>query len=196
MRRDWSRSARSSDARWILWHEGPAAGLPEFEDPEVFAVSGAAILPGLEAVAVPNGFVPHIAARGGQPGPRAARVRAILVDRRKLLALGIPQCSLTGTAWMILFWKAAAAGWRSYSVGQASHTPGAAGLPDAGHQFPGQPVLRQAVTPARPARPRPLAGHHRPAPACRIPACPTSQCPARLALPSLPPFARRCRPYL
>jgi len=44
---------------------------------------------------------------------------AILVDRRKLLALGIPRCSLTGTAWMVLFWKAAAAGWHSFSVGQS-----------------------------------------------------------------------------
>jgi glycosyltransferase involved in cell wall biosynthesis len=33
--------------------------------------------------------------------------------------LGVPEASLAGTAWMLLFWKAAAAGWRSYSVGQA-----------------------------------------------------------------------------
>jgi glycosyltransferase involved in cell wall biosynthesis len=40
------------------------------------------------------------------------------VDRRKLAALGVPEASLAGTAWMLLFWKAAAAGWRSYAVGQ------------------------------------------------------------------------------
>jgi glycosyltransferase involved in cell wall biosynthesis len=41
---------------------------------------------------------------------------SILFDRRKLLALGIPQSGLAGAAWMTFFWKAAAAGWRSYSV--------------------------------------------------------------------------------
>jgi glycosyltransferase involved in cell wall biosynthesis len=40
------------------------------------------------------------------------------VDRRKLEALGIPRGSLAAAAWLLLFWKAAAAGWRSYSVGQ------------------------------------------------------------------------------
>jgi glycosyltransferase involved in cell wall biosynthesis len=35
-----------------------------------------------------------------------------------LFPLGIPRCSMPGTAWLILFWKAAAAGWRSYSIGQ------------------------------------------------------------------------------
>src|SRR5579871_3545204 len=34
---------------------------------------------------------------------------AVLVERRKLLALGIPRCSLAGTAWMLLCWKAATA---------------------------------------------------------------------------------------
>ena len=43
---------------------------------------------------------------------------SILVDRQKLLALGIPRCLLADTAWMLCFWKAAAAGWRSFSVGQ------------------------------------------------------------------------------
>ena len=37
----------------------------------------------------------------------------ILLDRQKLLSLGIPRCGLAETAWMLLFWKAAAAGWRS-----------------------------------------------------------------------------------
>ena len=56
-----------------------------------------------------------------QPG-EAARVLApvsgtILVDRAKLLALGIPRCGLAGTSWRILFWQAAAAGWASYGIG-------------------------------------------------------------------------------
>jgi glycosyltransferase involved in cell wall biosynthesis len=67
-----------------------------------------------------------------QPG-EASQVLAplspvILVDRRKLETLGIPRCSLPGTAWMLLFWKAAAAGWKSYAVGGAGELPR---LPDA-----------------------------------------------------------------
>ncbi|HWQ55035.1 MAG TPA: glycosyltransferase family 4 protein [Bryobacteraceae bacterium] len=42
---------------------------------------------------------------------------AILVDRAKLAALGVPKTIAPGTAWLMLFWKAAAAGWHSYSVG-------------------------------------------------------------------------------
>ncbi|MGA2117473.1 MAG: hypothetical protein ABSH56_22265 [Bryobacteraceae bacterium] len=56
-----------------------------------------------------------------QPG-ECSRVLAPLsgtmaVDRRKLLALGNPRCSLAGTTWLTLFWKASAAGWSSYSLG-------------------------------------------------------------------------------
>ncbi len=43
---------------------------------------------------------------------------AMLVDRAKLLALGVPRTVVPGSAWLILFWKAAAAGWPSYAVGQ------------------------------------------------------------------------------
>jgi hypothetical protein len=45
--------------------------------------------------------------------------REVVVDRAKLLALGVPQGCLTETAWMLLCWRAAAAGWRSYSMGKA-----------------------------------------------------------------------------
>jgi glycosyltransferase involved in cell wall biosynthesis len=113
--------ARSSEARWILWHEDGMvedAGdmLPLFDDERTFAVGRQVDY---------RGWKPQLAMgapfRTLQPG-EATRVlapvsRAILVDRRKLAALGIPTCSLPGAAWMLLFWKAAAAGWRSYSMG-------------------------------------------------------------------------------
>jgi glycosyltransferase involved in cell wall biosynthesis len=41
----------------------------------------------------------------------------LLVDRQKLLALGVPKTVVPGTAWLLLFWRAAAAGWTSYSAG-------------------------------------------------------------------------------
>ena len=124
---DWDAEAleslaRSSDARWVLWHSGTNTdSIPEaeplFDDSRTFAVS-----PQMHF----RGWKKQLAAtapfRTLQEG-EASRVLAplsetILVDRKKLLALGIPRCSLPGTAWLILFWKAAAAGWRSYSVGR------------------------------------------------------------------------------
>src|SRR5204863_203493 len=67
--------------------------------------------------------VPAAPFRALQPG-EAAQVLAplsdtIVVDRAKLASLGFSDVCLSGTAWLLLFWKAAAAGWRSYSVGQA-----------------------------------------------------------------------------
>src|SRR5580700_6036843 len=114
--------ARASDARWILWRNGGEAdplsdAEPLFADARTFAASRQVHFRGWKkAIATTAAF------RTLQAG-EATRVLAplagsILVDRKKLLALGIPRCSMPGTAWLILFWKAAAAGWRSYSVGQ------------------------------------------------------------------------------
>ncbi len=47
----------------------------------------------------------------------------LLVDRRKLAALGVHKTIVPGTAWLLMFWKAAAAGCRCYSV----HGPGEIG---------------------------------------------------------------------
>jgi glycosyltransferase involved in cell wall biosynthesis len=118
---DLRHLVQSSDARWILWHEDGYAEdatdmLALFDDERTFAVGRQVDY---------RGWKPQLAAgapfRALQPG-EATRVlapvsRAILVDRRKLAALDIPSCSLPGAAWMLLFWKAAAAGWRSYSIG-------------------------------------------------------------------------------
>ena len=115
--------ARSSDARWILWRQDGEIELSDqmftpFEDEHAFAVS-------LQSHyrAWKPALVPMAPFRTVQPGT-ATQVLAplsggILVDRQKLLALGIPRGGLAGTAWLILFWKAAAAGWRSYSLGSS-----------------------------------------------------------------------------
>jgi glycosyltransferase involved in cell wall biosynthesis len=115
--------ARSSDARWVLWQSGSDSdSVPEgtllFDDARTFAVSRQAHFRGWKKQLAAT--APFRALQHGE----ATRVLAplsgtILVDRKKLLALGIPRCSMPGTAWLILFWKAAAAGWRSYSVGSS-----------------------------------------------------------------------------
>lgn len=116
------RFARSATARWILWQQPPAVEhnaneliLP-FGDVQAFAASHQPYFHAWKPVLLPT--APF---RALQPG-EASRVlaplaSAILVDRQKLLAVGIPRCSMPEVAWMLCFWKAAAAGWHSFSVG-------------------------------------------------------------------------------
>ena len=114
--------ARSSDARWLLWRQDgrfEVCGemLAPFADESTFAVSVQTHYRGWKRALVP--MAPFRALAPGAASQVLAPLScATLVDRRKLLALGIPRCGLAGTAWLIFFWKAAAAGWRSYSIGQ------------------------------------------------------------------------------
>jgi polysaccharide biosynthesis protein PslH len=110
----------STDARWIvLQAEGLDDSvedmLPLFEDARTFAVSRQMSYrgwkPGLFAMA------PFRTLQLGEASQVLAPLSStILVDRLKLVTLGVPRTSLTETAWMLLFWKAAAAGWRCYST--------------------------------------------------------------------------------
>ncbi len=109
---------RQVDSRLAVWGEGEAtpAMIALFDDPRTFAVS-----PQTHFRAWKPTIVPTAPFRTLQPD-EASQVLAplshtILVDRAKLLALGVPEAGLAWTAWLLLFWKAAAAGWRSYSIG-------------------------------------------------------------------------------
>jgi glycosyltransferase involved in cell wall biosynthesis len=113
------QAAEGTNARWILWGHGEdfADMLPLFDDPRTFAVSRQRHFRGWKPMPVP--MAPFRELQEGEASRVLAPVSdTILVDRARLLALGIPRASLAGTAWMLLFWKAAAAGWRSYSIGQ------------------------------------------------------------------------------
>jgi glycosyltransferase involved in cell wall biosynthesis len=117
---DLERFALASSARWIAWSRDggvPVADmLPVFADERAFAVSRQDRhrqwrLP-LFATA------PFRALQAGEASQVLAPLSTtIVVDRAKLLALGVPKCRLAWTAWLLLFWKAAAAGWRSYCMG-------------------------------------------------------------------------------
>lgn len=120
--RQWNRAEllrllRESGARWVLFLESGAEDqLPWVDDPRTFAVSRQRDFrdwkPGLFAMAPFRRLQPE------EISPVLAPVSdAVLVDRARLLALGIPETIVPGTAWLLLFWKAAAAGWRSYSIG-------------------------------------------------------------------------------
>jgi glycosyltransferase involved in cell wall biosynthesis len=116
------RFVHSSTAPYLLFQTAdgdPAHLLPLFSDVRTFAVSRQADYrdwkPSLFATA------PF---RRLQPG-EAAQVLApvsdfMLVDREKLLILGIPKTVVPGAAWYLIFWKAAVAGWRSFGVGGTS----------------------------------------------------------------------------
>jgi len=115
------RLAETCGARWILWGQGGEIGdlLPLFEDPRTFAVSRQRHYRGWRPMPVP--MAPFRTLQPGEASQVLAPVaETILVDRAKLRALGMPDTGLAEAAWMLLFWKAAAAGWRSYSVGQGS----------------------------------------------------------------------------
>jgi len=114
------KAVHSTDARWILWGPGePADMLPLFDDPRTFAVTRQQYFRAWTTTLLPGS--PFRALQPVEASQVLAPVaETMLVDRRKLAALGVPEASLAGAAWMLLFWKAAVAGWRSYSVGQAA----------------------------------------------------------------------------
>lgn len=124
--RQWKREevAQAVDqpgARWVLFLEAGAetsTGDLEvlLEEPHAFAASRQ-----MDFRDWKEGLFATAPFRRLQPG-EASRVvapvsRAILADRAKLAALGVPKTIVPGTAWYEWFWKAAAAGWTSYSAG-------------------------------------------------------------------------------
>jgi len=113
----------SSDARWIVWcceSDRDAAihdFAPLFDDPRTFAVSRQSHFRGWKSVLFAT--APFRKLQAGEATRLLAPLSGtILVSREKLAALGVPDSGLAITAWLLLFWKAAAAGWRSYAVGQ------------------------------------------------------------------------------
>lgn len=113
------RVAEESDARWIHWGAADEIGdmLPLFRDPRTFAVTRQRHYRAWKPMPVP--MAPFRALQPGEASQVLAPVSdSIVVDRAKLLALGVPHAAVAETGWMLLFWKAAAAGWRSYSAGQ------------------------------------------------------------------------------
>jgi glycosyltransferase involved in cell wall biosynthesis len=111
----------AADNRCVVWGEGEPTRemLALFDDPRTFAVARQTHFRAWKRLMLPT--APFRALQEGE----AAQVLAplsemILVDRVKLLELRAPPARLSGTAWLLLFWRAAAAGWRSYAVGGQS----------------------------------------------------------------------------
>jgi glycosyltransferase involved in cell wall biosynthesis len=125
----FTRFVRSSDARWICWQKIVRGSVPHatdvisplLADPLTFAVSKQSKARGWKPALLPMAPFRHLQANTATQ-VLAPLAPTILVDRAKLAALGIPRTKLTETAWMQLFWRAAAAGWRCYSEPAAEQT--------------------------------------------------------------------------
>jgi glycosyltransferase involved in cell wall biosynthesis len=124
--RGFASFVKSSDARWILWQQGGEsiseaemkaemeAVATLFDDPRSFAVARQSEARDWKPALFPMGPFRRLQ-QGTASQVLAPVAQTIFVDRAKLETLGVPRTKLTHTAWMLLFWKAAAAGWRCYS---------------------------------------------------------------------------------
>jgi len=111
-----------TQATHILLQQPPATDdlqdlRPLLTDPQTFAVSRQPAYRFWHPTIIPTAPFRRL-----QPGTATATQApispSILIDRAKLLALGgLPDTIVPGSALRLLFWKAAAAGWTSYSGG-------------------------------------------------------------------------------
>ncbi len=129
---DWEREkvarlVEQSESRFVLFCRPDYTDafddfLPLFDDPLTFAVTRQTGFrewrPIMVAVSPFRPLMPKEASRVAAP-----LGVAVLVDRQKLRKLTIPKTLVFGAAWLNLFWRAGAAGWRSYSVGAKAAVP-------------------------------------------------------------------------
>jgi glycosyltransferase involved in cell wall biosynthesis len=151
------RLAHESSARFLLFQMTPEGGdvasmLPLFSDERTFAVSRQVDYRDWKA------WIFTMAAfRILQPGEATQTLAPVsdllLVDRAKLLALGIPKTIVPGTAWLLTFWKAAAAGWRSYSVSGLREIGPAPDWPYEEAEFVTRVLLDKSLLPLGPVEP-------------------------------------------
>jgi glycosyltransferase involved in cell wall biosynthesis len=123
---DWesgeiARVVKTSRARFLLfcphaYTETFDDFMPLFDDPRTFAVTRQTGFREWRKIMFALSPFRSLAAR------EVSRVIApvagvVLVDREKLRKLPLPDTLVFGAAWLNLFWRAAAAGWRTYSIG-------------------------------------------------------------------------------
>jgi glycosyltransferase involved in cell wall biosynthesis len=155
--------AHASTATHILFQTTPGEAdladlFPLCRDPRTFAVSRQLDRrdwkPSLFATA------PFRTLQPGEASQTLAPVSpTMLVDRQKLLALGIPKTVVPGSAWYLIFWKAAAAGWRSFSVGGSAGVPLAPDWPYEEAEFVTRVLSEPALRSLAPAEPELARGN-------------------------------------
>jgi glycosyltransferase involved in cell wall biosynthesis len=106
--------------RFLIWGKQPPTPemLALFDDPRTFAVCRQQNFRAWKKTIVPT--APF---RTLQPGELCQVIAPVsdsmVVDRSKLYAVGVPIGRFATASWMLVFWQAAAVGWRSYSIGGA-----------------------------------------------------------------------------
>jgi glycosyltransferase involved in cell wall biosynthesis len=104
--------------RFLIWGKQPP--IPEmlalFDDPRTFAVSRQQNFRAWKKTIIPT--APFRTLQPGEVCQVVAPVSdSMVVDRSKLYAVGVPIGRFATASWMLVFWQAAAVGWRSYSIG-------------------------------------------------------------------------------
>jgi glycosyltransferase involved in cell wall biosynthesis len=120
-REEIMRTIEASDSRFVLFCPPEYAEsfddfLPLFEDRATFAVTRQSGFREWRPIMIT--LSPFRILKPKEASQVAAPLApVVLVDRLKLLKLAVPTTLVFGAAWLSLFWRAGAAGWRSYSVG-------------------------------------------------------------------------------
>jgi glycosyltransferase involved in cell wall biosynthesis len=104
--------------RFLVW--GKLEPTPEmlalFDDPRTLAVSRQQNFRAWKKTIIPT--APFRTLQPGEVSQVVAPISdSMVVDRSKLYAVGVPLGRFATASWMLVFWQAAAVGWRSYSIG-------------------------------------------------------------------------------
>jgi len=149
---------RTTKSRWVVFQEeGSEVGwwddmLPLFADPSTFAVTRQSAFRGWQKLLLPT--APFQRLQSGEATQVFAPIsKQIVVDREKLLALGLPRLKSAPASWCLLFWKAAAAGWRSYSVGGVAPVHELPSMPAVEAQFVHALMRNPALARLKPKKP-------------------------------------------
>ena len=159
-----TRQLTNSTAPYALLHQHSATdnlhdALPLFDLPDTFAVSRQPAYRLWHPTIVPTAPFRQL-----QPGAAAATLApispSILFDRAKLLALGgLPDTVVPGSALLLLFWKAAAAGWTSYSAGGSAPLDEISDWPYEEAEFAVRVLSDPALKPLGPRHPHLTRGN-------------------------------------
>lgn len=143
---EWSREEvmeklSGTDSRWVVFQDSSQAAaedwrdmLPLFGEHQTFAVARQNAFQGWLKSVLPS--APFRKLQMGEAAQVLAPIsRQIVFDRAKLMALGIPKLRSSASSFYMLYWRAAAAGWRSYAVGSREPVKQLAAMPAAEAQF-------------------------------------------------------------
>jgi glycosyltransferase involved in cell wall biosynthesis len=136
------RALSGSLARWVVFIDTDSRHgdqpwtdmLPLFDEPRTFAAARQVSFQGWLKSVLPS--APFRVLQPDEASQVLAPVSSqIVFDREHLLALGLPNLRSAAANFCLLFWQAAAAGWRCYSVGSRQAVTQLPAMPQCEAQF-------------------------------------------------------------